>query len=526
MAKMSEATKAQIRQAVRHPVTWWKSEDLPEEAIHPWEGGIQLLAEALKGFMGGFTGIKDNLYLGMGEGKIPPNWRSVHDVIRITWDAANDPPIGAYMDRKRFGEKVHRWIMRFNATLSPFFIMIQCFNFGLTPMQRLVQWTLIAMFADVMSTANAVSESKIWAGITPYSDQRGLLQLCRNFGSSLADWVSGLPMLLMGFRDVFGWTDYQIMIYGAMLFMPLTIFCRWLPSYAKQRVDFTVKIKGENQTEEQAERQPSFRESFAVVKHNRWFIIWTIIGFLRLFIPGTNYMFFYRFLVRNINFRGKPLLVRGEPLGGEVLYIFRGLIFATPSGILQPLAAKVAAKFKNKANFVRLHVVVACLQYLATYLVGYNSYLSLTWPKLIFIFTLEGIREVFDKWTPVAHGMISYEMFDYVEWKTGQRSEGMTMAVDGMLNKLVKSNVGSVFGNAVTQWTQYQGWDVPAEQQPERFIKSIWPLRYLTPAIGEVIVFIVLLWFKYDHDPAEVEADLIERRALARKMKEEALSDA
>ena len=170
---------------------------------------------------------------------------------------------------------------------------------------------------------------------------------------------------------------------------------------------------------------------------------------------------------------------------------------------------------------MRLHVIVAFTQYMLSYLVGRTSYLTLTWPKLILIFTLEGIREIFDKWNPVVTGLIKYEMFDYVEWKTGQRSEGMTMAVDGMLNKLVKDNVSSVFGNAVTQWTQYQGWDIPAEQQPERFIKSIWPLRYLTPAIGEVIVFIILLWFKYDHDPKEVEADLIERRALAQKLKEE-----
>jgi|GEM_PF-718192 len=518
-------TKTQIKAAIRHPVTWWKGADLPEEKIRPWEGGIQLMAEALKGFMDGFTGIRGNLYLGMGAGKIPPNWKSVHDVIRITWDAANDPLIGAHMDRKRYSEKIHRWIMRFNATFSPFFILIQCFNFGMTPMQRLIQWTLVTMFSDIMSTANAVSESKIWAGITPHSEQRGLLQLCKDFGGSLAGWVSGLPMLLMGLRDVFHWTDYQIMIYGALLFMPLTIFCRWLPSYAKQRVDFTVKVKGEDETEETAadtaERPPSFRESISVVKHNRWFIIWTIINFVRLFIPGTDFMFFYRFLVRKINFRGKPILLRGEPLGGEILYVFRGLIFATPSALLQPLAAKVASKFKNKANFVRLHVIVAFVQYLSTYLIGRTSYLTLTWPKLIFIFTMEGIREVFDKWNPVVQGMINYEMFDYVEWKTGQRSEGMTMAVNGMLNKLVKDNVSSVFGNAVTQWTQYQGWDVPAEQQPERFIKSIWPLRYLTPAIGEMVVFIILLWFKYGHDPKEVEADLIERRALAQKMKEE-----
>ena len=66
MPKISPETKAQIKQAARHPITWWKGADLSEEKIRPWEGGIQLLAEALKGFMEGFTWIKDRLYLGMG----------------------------------------------------------------------------------------------------------------------------------------------------------------------------------------------------------------------------------------------------------------------------------------------------------------------------------------------------------------------------------------------------------------------------------------------------------------------------
>jgi len=193
MPKLSAETSAKIRGAARHPVEWWRGADLPEEKIRPWEGGIQFLAEALKGFMVGYTNIKDKLYLGMGEGKIPPNWKSVHDVSVVTWDALNDPLIGTYMDRKRFSEKVHRWVMRFNATFSPLFILLQCFNFGMTPLQRIIQWTLVSMFADLMSTANAVSETKIWAGITPHTEQRKIVQLCRTVGNQLSDVFRGIP---------------------------------------------------------------------------------------------------------------------------------------------------------------------------------------------------------------------------------------------------------------------------------------------------------------------------------------------
>ena len=507
MAEMSDKT----RQALRHPLAWWKGADLPPEKIRPWEGGIQLFAEGLKGFMKGYTDIKDRIYIGMGEGKIPPNWKSVHDVARITWDATNDPIIGAYMDRGRFGQQVHRWIMRFNATLSPVFILLQCFNFGLTPLQRVVQWTLISMFASIMSTANAVSETKIWAGITPHTDQRGIVQTCKTVGNQLASAASGIPMLLMGLKDIIGLSDYQIMIYGALLFAPLTMFCRWLPSFAMQRVDFTVKVRGEAQSQEEAERRPTFAESFAVVKHNRWFMMQTAVNLMKMFLPKTDYIFLYRFLPL------PKVEIGGKKIGGEVLYVIKNVVFGLPSVLLQPFAMKVVNKFGSKVSFIRTQVLVGLAATIALFFVRFE-----TWPRLIFMFLMELARELFDRWGPIPQELIKYEMLDYVEWKTGQRSEGMTSAVDGMINKLIRDNIGNVIGNAVTQWTGYKGWDVPLEEQPDRFLKSIWPLMSLGRMVGDAIYLGALFWFKYPHDPAEVEADLIERRALAQKLKEEA----
>jgi len=514
MAKMSSETKAQIKQAVRHPVVWWKGADLPEESIHPWENGIQFLAESLKGFMNGFTDIRSRLYLGMGEGKIPPNWKSVHDVTRITWDALNDPPIGLYMDRKRFGEAVHRWIMRFNATLSPLLILVQCFDFGMTPLQRVIQWTLITMFADIMSTANAVSESKIWAGITPYSEQRAVIQLWKSLGGHLGGAFSGIPVIFMGLKDILGITDYQIMIWGALLFAPLTIFSRWLPSFAKQRVDFTVKVRAEGEEEDAAEdeeKKLTFRESFAIVKHNRWFMMWLVVNFIRIIVPRTDDMFLYRFLpVPKMRFRG-------QEVGGELLLVIKTIISGAPGLLLSPLAIKAVNLFRGPVNFIKGHVISIMLMRATVYLVGYN-----TWPKMIYMMFMDMVKGVMDMWSPVPHGIMGYEMYDYVEWKTGIRSEGITKSVEGIMNKLIKDNLSSVFGNAVTQWTQYQGWDVPVEQQPERFLKSIWPLMHLGILAGEVVVMCGLFWFnKEPRDPQQVERDLIERRALAKQMKEE-----
>jgi len=512
---MSAETKAKIKQAARHPVVWWRGAGLPEETIHPWEGGIQFFAELLKGFMSGFTSMKDRLFVGMGEGKIPPNMKSIHDVIRITWDGLNDPPIGMYMDRRRFGEKVHRWIMRFNATFSPIFILIQCLNLGLTPVQRVIMWTLITTFADVMSTANAVSETKIWAGISPYSEQRGTLQLWRTIGDNVGALVTGLPIIMMGFAGTLGWnlSDYRIMAVGAAITAPLTIFSRWLPSFAKQRVDFSVKVNAEGEEIDEAQtdaQKLSLRESFAIVKHNKWFMMWLVIDFIRLLAPGTDRMLIYRFLVPSKRVFGKDID------GLLIKTLFRDIIFGWPALVLLPWAKKSVEWFGSPLRFIRSHIVINMVTQAVTFAVGYKS-----WPRLAVLWTLETIREVMGRWSAVPHTMIRYEMFDYVEWKTGIRSEGVTQAVDGLLKKLLKDNIGSVLGNLVTQWTGYKGWDVPLAEQPERFMKTVWPLLHIGPVFGEIVALIAILQFKYPHDPKEVEADLIERRALAQKMREE-----
>lgn len=506
MPIINAGTKSQLREAVRHPVSWWKGSEIPPEDLQPWESGIQFLGESLKGFMRGFEDMRGRLYLGLGEGKVPPNTKTISDFITITWDAINDPPIGVYMDRHGFGERVHRWIMRFNATLSPLLILLQCFDFGLTPMQRIIEWTLIGCFADIMSTSNAISESKIWAGITPYTEQRSTLQLWRSLGGHVGGVFSGLPIILMGLNEILGVSLYQIMIYGAMIFAPLTIFSRWLPSFAKQRVDFTVKVEGENERDYvPIAKKLSLRGSFAIVKHNKWFIMWTVVNLIRVIIPRTDDMYLYRFLLPKIKIGDKEL-------GGEIMYTIKNIISGAPAFFLSPLAVKAVKFFGGEIRFIKAHVITIIITRTIAYLVGYKSL-----PRLLCYFFMEMIRAVFDMWSPVPHGTMNYKMYDYVEWKTGYRSEGITQSVDGVINKLLKNNLSSAFGNAVTQWTGFLGYEFSAEEQPPRFLNTIWPLMHLGVIAGEFVVLIAISLFKVPHDPSAVESDLVARRALAKE---------
>jgi len=503
MAKMSEVTRAKSKAIARHPVQWWKGAGLPGEELRPWEGGIQMIAEILKAVMDRFVSLKDWLYIGAGKDKVNPNWKSVAQLITTLWDGANDPVIGAYMDRKRYSAGVHRWVMRVNAVYSPLNILLQLFSFGLSPLQRVLQWTLMGFAGSVVSTANAVSEAKIWAGITPHSAQRGIVQLCKSIGRQIASPVASIVTVLMSLKDVLGFTDYQIITCCALVIAPLSILGRWLPSHAIQRIDFNAK------EEKAAETQPSLRESFAVVKHNRWFLMTTALKFVTMLAPGTDEKYFYRFLMPRTKLRGKEV-------DGLWLYNLKGMIIGVPAMLLQPFALKFIRLFGGNLNLKRVKAITQIVTSAGKFLAGYK-----TVPRLLFMYAMELLQEIVDKWDPVADGVIQYQMLDYVEWKTGLRSEGMTLAVSGFLDKMIRQNSEMLIGNAFLRWTGFPGADVPLEEQPERFLKSIWPLLQCKQFLTGAAWLAGLLWFRFPMEPAQVETDLIERRALEQKMKEE-----
>jgi len=509
MKKMSQATKAQVKQAFRHPLAWLRGEGLPEEQIRPWEPFIQFWGEGLKGFMNGFTQMRSRFYFGMGEGKIPPNWTSVSSIANTLFSGLTDPVIGTYMDRKNYPSKILRGIMRFNATYSPINILVMTISFGLSPLQRIVIWTGMNALAGIVSSVNAVGESKVWAGITPHSKQRGTVQLWKTLGNQLSQGFSSIPMLITGLKDVFGITDYQIMVVGAAVFAPLTIIARWLPSYAKQRVDFTKLAEGGGEPE-----KPTLRESISVVKHNRWFVMSTVLSIITLFRPSTDDMFLYRFLLPKMKW-GK------NEIGGELIFFIKNFLVAVPGTILQPFALRFIRMFGGELNLMRAKTATQLVTYVAKFLVGYK-----TFPRLMFMYVMEMLHDIMNRWNTIAGRQVDFQMLDYVEWKTGLRSEGMTMAVGGFINKLILNNISTVFGNAVTQWTGYQGWDIPKEEQPDRFINTIWPLMHIGTFISATAWLIGLLWFRFPADRDQVESDLIERRALAKKLKEEAEAQA
>jgi len=502
MKKMTDETRERVRYALQHPITWAKGADLPEETIRPWEHIIQFSALTLVRFAQGFSEKRWMLYEGKGEGKIPSNWFTIPGIINSAWDIANDPVIGSYMDRHQFGTNAYRWIMRTYKSWTNIWKVLLMFNFGLKPLHRLILWSIVGFVEDIFGTANTVADAKIWAGITPSSVQRSKVQLAKTLGNQTGMALAALSLLFMGLKDVFGVTDYQILCMGALVMGPLSLFGDLLPSFAKQRVTFEQKDK---------EEVPSLRESFAIVRHNKWFIIKAICGFITVFTPQVQGELLWRFFVPMLHYRGRDGKVK--EITGEAFWLIAMSAEGTPGTLLQPFARQVIKRVGGERNTLMINDGATIFKNLLYLLIGYKSL-----PRVALL-TLAGMpRETTNKWAPVAEGVIEYEMLDYVEWKTGHRSEGVTMSVNALINKLITSNIGNATRNAYMSWTGYQGWDEPRESQPKRFYDTFFPMMCLTATFDAIVWLIGRSFYRYPKELRDqVEADLIERRRLAER---------
>ena len=124
----------------------------------------------------------------------------------------------------------------------------------------------------------------------------------------------------------------------------------------------------------------------------------------------------------------------------------------------------------------------------------------------------------------VAEGMLNYEWYDYVELETGERSEGVTTAVNNLFKKSITDNIGRVTGNAFLQWTGYRGgYKEDGTRPPEKYLRFMWPMYTLIPVVDHAIWFGARCFVRWKPEDRErTEGLLAQRREAEQAMREEA----
>ena len=253
--------------------------------------------------------------------------------------------------------------------------------------------------------------------------------------------------------------------------------------------------------------EPKLRmlQSFEAVKYNKYFIWNTVANFITVFTPSVDSTLIYRYLVPRFRINGKEVT-------GEIFLTIRDYIIGIPISCTKPFSRQLVNLCGGPLRVHKMNSVCQIVAALIKFFLGINKF----W-KLAIQMAIDAALYVIQDMDSVAGTMLTYEMLDLVELKTGFRTEGVTNSINGLFAKIVTNNIGTATGNAFLQWTGYTGgYKESGEALPPKFVKYMWPMFTLSSAFDNLIFLLARSMYKHTpEDARRIENELIEMRKHA-----------
>ena len=230
------------------------------------------------------------------------------------------------------------------------------------------------------------------------------------------------------------------------------------------------------------------------------------------FIPTFDQWAIWRFMVPSINLFGRE--VRGEGMRPIMAQIA-----GTPITFLAPFMRQVVDKVGGPRIMHIIYRGWLMIHGVARYFTGYSSL-----GRVGLLTLYDTISETMRPLDDYAGHVLSFEMFDYVEYKTGVRSEGITLAFQGVIGDIVKGNIYSLTSDPFQAWmgVHYIDGTVPDPEIPERFARWAWPMACLAGVIQGFCYLIARIAFPYKKGQnVPIELELKQRREAAEQLEKE-----
>ena len=220
---------------------------------------------------------------------------------------------------------------------------------------------------------------------------------------------------------------------------------------------------------------------------------------------GANLVtYFFKYEIA-ADFLGENSLIGALGLS-TIYYIMTGL-----PGFLGMLAADKIKKWCH--GYVNALIVMqACniLARIAAYFIGFEG------KNLWFAMAVIGLGGIPLGAAAIAQTAIFCDSIDYMEWKTGKRTEGITFSMQTSFTK-ISSGITAGLATLALHLLHYkpiEGASTYLGTQSAAFDRWIWPLVILTPAIASLLYIVPLLFIRYTPaQRAQVEQELKARRA-------------
>ena len=194
-----------------------------------------------------------------------------------------------------------------------------------------------------------------------------------------------------------------------------------------------------------------------------------------------------------------------------------GLFTGLPSYFVLPFATKMTKKIGLR-NLSVLAYGYCGIVYLIMYFVGYkptdNNIINII--IIVIFLTLAGAMNSVQRYCGTA---LQGDLYDYVEWKTGIRNEGMMSAAMGYIT-LITNNISTILSGIIIAAIKYEplinSYGVVVPQTDPKMLQAIWTVFTLAPAIGRIGKAVSLSFFNVD---GKVKEEMMNDLAVSRAAK-------
>lgn len=428
---------------------------------------------------------------------------SVLLIVMKVWDGINDPLIGSVIDRHTFknGEKLRPFLRYTPLPVGIATVLI----FIVFSTREDLLWLRISYFIimyiawDLVYTVQDVAMWGITACVSPDSDERDkFVKWARTVGSCIYGIFSmGIPMVLEMVAKITGSSIALMTLVFAVIFGLGGAMLSYRAYAAQER----IRVNPQKQ-------QESIIESFSLLFKNKMLMLVTLSNLLGAFgFGGQLITYFFKYKVP-ADFLGAQSFIGA--LGLTTIY---AAITGAPGFIGMMFADKMKKFFKSYVNALIFMQSCNIAVRIIAYFIGYNG--AGLWIGMALI----GIGCIPLGAVSIAQTSIFCDSIDYMEWKTGKRTEGMTFSMQTFFTK-ISSGITAGLATLALHLMKYKAVDDSAAEfvgtQSASFEKWIWPLVMLTPAIASLLSIIPLLFIRYTPEKrAQVEKELKERRQEA-----------
>lgn len=420
--------------------------------------------------------------------KIGPKKVGIITGIARAWDAVNDPIVGGYIDKRKSkpGQKLRPYLMYLPLPIGVFSALM-FIDWGLSETAAIVYLIVVYLIWDTLYSFQDVGLWGMVAMASPHSSEHLRMAQWAQIGAGAGSTLMGLFPLILGAREKFGITESQLFMIAGLVCGLGGQLISWVAVGVKERV--------ENKPQED-----SLLEGILMVRHNKILLIMAvaqILGALSPVIPG---IYFFKYGVDTVKFGSVSM-------NGETLMFWFGLASGFPYAFAMFLAKGLSKKLGGPKNVFIVSKSAAIAARVAAYFIGFDSP-----AKIIAVAALLAIASFPDGASEIAKKSLWCDSIDYVEWKTGKRTEGISFSVQNFLSKLTSGISLYINGMVLNSLGFKEHFGIKG--QPAKFYKYQWPIFILAPAVGMTLFLLTILTINYPKELKEqVERELIERRA-------------